>query len=99
MDLGDLGIVDVHIHIGPEFGSSDHTAVSLERESAPVNTDPIMKNHFIPTTCLASLAETITGQPTVLGSVVPNHNVGNINVQAVRAILAVTVIRPPGEER
>ena len=37
VDLGKLNIVDVHVHVGPEFGSRDHDAVSLAQELALVN--------------------------------------------------------------
>ena len=88
IDLARLNIVDVHVHIGPEFGSRDHDALSLAHELALVNMKAVMKNHFISTTGLASLARNITGQTSVFGSVVLNHGVGGVNVQAVRAALS-----------
>ena len=88
VDLAALNIVDVHVHVGPEFGSRDHDAVSLAQELALVNMKAVMKNHFISTTGLASLARKITGRTSVFGSVVLNHGVGGINVQAIRAALS-----------
>ena len=88
IDLGSLNIVDVHVHVGPEFGSRDHDAISLAQELALVNMKAVMKNHFIATTGLASLARKITGQTSVFGSVVLNHGVGGVNVQAIRAALS-----------
>ncbi|PKB68874.1 MAG: hypothetical protein BZY81_00265 [SAR202 cluster bacterium Io17-Chloro-G4] len=88
IDLAELNIVDVHVHVGPEFGSRDHDALSLAKELALVNMKAVMKNHFISTTGLASLARNITGLSNVFGSVVLNHGVGGVNVQAVRAALS-----------
>ena len=88
IDLAKLNIVDVHVHVGPEFGSRDHDALSLAQELALVNMKAVMKNHFISTTGLASLARKITGQASVYGSVVLNHGVGGVNVQAIRAALS-----------
>ena len=88
IDLAKLNIVDVHVHVGPEFGSRDHNALSLAQELALVNMKAVMKNHFISTTGLASLARSITGQTSVFGSVVLNHGVGGVNVQAIRAALS-----------
>ena len=88
IDLAKLNIVDVHVHVGPEFGSRDHDALSLAQELALVNMKAVMKNHFISTTGLASLARKTTGQASVYGSVVLNHGVGGVNVQAIRAALS-----------
>ena len=88
IDLGALNIVDVHVNVGPEFGSRDHDAISLSEELALVNMKAVMKNHFISTTGLASLARKITGETRVFGSVVLNHGVGGINVQAIRAAMS-----------
>ena len=88
IDLGGLNIVDVHVHVGPEFGSRDHDAITLAQELALVNMKAVMKNHFVATTGLASLARKITGRTSVFGSVVLNHGVGGINVQAIRAALS-----------
>ena len=87
-NLSKLNIVDVHVHVGPEFGSRAHDALSLAQELASANMKAVMKNHFISTTGLASLARNITGQTSVFGSVVLNHGVGGVNVQAVRATLS-----------
>ena len=91
IDLAKLNIVDVHVHVGPEFGSRDHDALSLARELALVNMKAVMKNHFISTTGLASLARNITGQTSVFVSVVLNHGVGGVNVQAIRAALSAMI--------
>ena len=78
IDLSKLNIVDVHVHVGPEFGSRDHDSISLAQELASVNIKAVMKNHFISTTGLASLARRINGQTSVFGSVVLNHGVGGV---------------------
>ena len=88
IDLAKLNIVDLHVHVGPEFGSRDHDALSLAQELALVNMKAVMKNHFTSTTGLASLARKTTGQASVYGSVVLNHGVGGVNVQAIRAALS-----------
>ncbi len=87
-NLAKLNIVDVHVHVGPEFGSCDHNAISLAQELALLNMKAVMKNHFISTTGLASLARQTTGQSSVFGRVVLNHGVGGVNVQAIRAALS-----------
>ena len=83
IDLSKLNIVDAHVHVGPQFGSRDHDALSLAQELASANMKAVMKNHFISTTGLASLARNIAGQTSVFGSVVLNHGVGGVNVQAI----------------
>ncbi len=88
IDLRDLNIVDVHVHVGPELGSRLYDVRKLQEELEQYHMRAVIKNHFISTTALASLAQKSGGQSRIFGSVVLNHGVGGLNPEAIRAAIS-----------
>jgi hypothetical protein len=48
--VGDKRMIDMHVHIGPEFLRRKYSATSLAEESRREGFGVVMKNHFQPTT-------------------------------------------------
>ncbi len=80
-------VLDLHVHVGPEFVKRRYTVDSLAAEGRSSRIGFVAKNHFRPTTAdvvrLAGDADV-----PVVGSVVLNLAVGGINAQAVRGALS-----------
>jgi len=80
-------ILDLHVHVGPEFLNRRYTIDSLASEGQREGFGFVAKNHFQPTTAWAARLAPRSSVP-VIGSVVLNRGVGGIHVEAVRAALS-----------
>ncbi len=80
-------LLDLHVHVGPEFIKRRYTVDSLAEEAAGSRIGFAAKNHFRATTADAARLSGRAGVP-VVGSVVLNLAVGGISAQAVRGALS-----------
>ncbi len=80
-------VLDLHVHVGPEFLNRRYSVESLAQECAEANIGFAAKNHFQPTTAWISMLGGRFDVPMV-GSVVLNRGVGGINPEAIRAALS-----------
>jgi hypothetical protein len=85
--IGDRPILDLHVHVGPEFLSRRYTIETLAEEANREYFGFAAKNHFQPTTAWASKIRLQYPFP-IVGSVTLNKGVGGINPEAVRAALS-----------
>ena len=91
--LAELGVIDVHVHVGPELVRRRYDVLTLADELRAVNLGAVLKNHFIPTTAWTSLARA-RGAAELYGSVVLNHPVGGLNPAAIRAAISANKADP-----
>jgi hypothetical protein len=84
---GDRPLLDLHVHVGPEFIKRRYTVQTLAREAEKSNIGFAAKNHFQPTTAWIMGLKSEYSVP-LIGSVVLNRGVGGINPEAVRAALS-----------
>lgn len=92
-DLSNLGIIDMHVHVGPEFLIRRYEVLSLASELANFNIGAVIKNHFMSTTGLAALARAL-GHINIWGSIALNNGVGGLNHEAVRAAISANKTVP-----
>jgi hypothetical protein len=91
--LAELGVIDVHVHVGPELVRRKYDVLTLAAELRAANLGAVLKNHFIPTTAWTSLARA-RGAVDLYGSVVLNHSVGGLNPAAIRAAISANKADP-----
>ena len=84
---GGKPILDLHVHVGPEFLNRRYTVESLADEVESSNIGFAAKNHFQPTTAWVTRLRSRYNVP-LIGSVVLNRGVGGINPEAIRAALS-----------
>ncbi len=94
----DKPILDLHVHIGPEFLRRRYTIKSLAEEAQREFFGFAAKNHFQPTTAWAAMISTNYKIP-IIGSITLNKSVGGINPEAVRAALSGFKINPQKTNR
>jgi hypothetical protein len=91
------GVLDLHVHVGPEFLNRRYTIESLAEEAQREGFGFVAKNHFQPTTAWAVRLAGRISVP-VIGSIVLNRGVGGINPEAVRAALSGFKVDPTRTE-
>lgn len=79
------GIIDMHIHVGPELLRRRYSPASLAEEARREGIGVVMKNHFIPTTGWVSQLRRSDDDVVLLGSVVLNSSCGGIDTHGIRA--------------
>jgi hypothetical protein len=94
----DRPILDLHVHVGPEFLTRRYDMESLAAEAQRDFFGFAAKNHFQPTTAWASKFST-GGRVPIVGSITLNKGVGGINPEAVRAALSGLKSNPLQVER
>ena len=82
------GVIDMHIHIGPEFLRRRYNAITLAEEARREGVGVVMKNHFQPTTTMAILARKPGDEVPIIGSVALNYGSGGIDDHGVRSALS-----------
>ena len=82
------GIVDMHVHVGPELLPRRYSPAALAREARHEGIGVVMKNHFQPTTGWASMLAAEDDCVPLVGSVVLNLACGGIDEHGVRAALS-----------
>lgn len=86
-DLSKLGIIDMHVHVGPEFLKRRYNVLRLALELASFNIGAVIKNHFVLTTGLAAMVRSL-GYTNIWGSITLNQGVGGLNPEALRAAIS-----------
>jgi len=94
----DKPILDLHVHIGPEFLRRRYTIKSLAEEAQREFFGFAAKNHFQPTTAWAAMISNNYKIP-IIGSITLNKSVGGINPEAVRAALSGFKTNPQKSKR
>jgi hypothetical protein len=94
----DKPILDLHVHVGPEFLRRRYTIKSLAEEAQHEFFGFAAKNHFQPTTAWAAMINTNYKIP-IIGSITLNRGVGGINPEAVRAALSGFKTNPQKSKR
>lgn len=86
--VGDRHIVDMHVHIGPEFLRRKYSAEALAAEARREGFGVVMKNHFQPTTAQVSQIRRPDDKVALVGSVALNFGSGGVDDHGVRAALS-----------
>ncbi len=94
----DKPILDLHVHVGPEFLTRRYEMEALAQEAQREFFGFAAKNHFQPTTAWASKFRGRARVP-IVGSVTLNKGVGGINSEAVRSALSGMKSDPGQVER
>jgi hypothetical protein len=81
-------VIDMHVHIGPEFLRRKYSAASLAEEARQGGFGVVMKNHFQPTTGQVSQIRRPDDNVPLVGSVALNFNCGGVDDHGVRAGLS-----------
>ena len=82
------GVIDMHVHIGPELLRRRYTSMTLAEEARREGIGVVMKNHFQPTTAMAILARKPEEKVPIVGSVTLNYGCGGIDDHGVRSALS-----------
>jgi hypothetical protein len=86
--VGDKRVIDMHVHIGPEYLRRKYSAASLAEEARREGFGVVMKNHFQPTTGQVSQLRRPDDEVALVGSVALNFNCGGVTDHGVRAALS-----------
>lgn len=81
-------VLDMHVHIGPEFLRRRYSAASLADEARREGFGVVMKNHFSPTTPLVAGVKRPDDSVPLVGSVALNASTGWVDDHGVRAALS-----------
>lgn len=89
--MADLtGVIDLHIHAGPDVRPRKMDAVALARAAKAAGMRAVLlKSHHTITADLAQIVEGVVGGIRVFGGVTLNEAVGGLNPEAVRAAIAL----------
>jgi len=82
------GVLDLHVHIGPELLRRRYSAASLAEEARREGFGVVMKNHFQPTTGWVSGVRRADDKVPLIGSVALNASCGWVDDHGVRAALS-----------
>jgi len=83
----DKPIIDLHVHVGPEFIPRRYSIKSLADEAQSEAFGFVAKNHFQATTSWAAMINMEYNIP-IIGSITLNKSVGGINHEAIRGALS-----------
>lgn len=83
-----LGVIDMHVHTGPELLQRRYDPMTLAEEARREGIGIVMKNHFQPTTAWAVMARRPDDEVAIIGSVALNHSCGGITDHGVRGALS-----------
>jgi hypothetical protein len=86
--VGDKRIIDMHVHIGPEFLRRRYSAEALAAEARREGFGVVMKNHFQPTTAQVSQIRRPDDKVALVGSVALNFGCGGVDDHGVRSALS-----------
>ncbi|MGE4250108.1 MAG: DUF6282 family protein [Parvibaculaceae bacterium] len=86
--LGGNGIIDLHVHIGPEFIRRRYNAATLAEEARREGIGVVMKNHFQPTTGWISTVRAPDDAVPLIGSVALNFACGGFDTHGIRSALS-----------
>lgn len=77
--VDNMRVIDMHVHIGPEFLRRKYSAASLAEEARREDFGVVMKNHFQPTTGQVSQIRRPDDEVPLVGSVALNFNCGGLD--------------------
>lgn len=84
------GVIDLHVHAGPDVRARKLDAVALARAAKAAGMRALLlKSHHTITADVAQLVESVVGGIRVFGGVTLNEPVGGLNPEAVRAAIAL----------
>lgn len=86
--VGAKRVIDMHVHIGPEFLRRKYSAASLAAEARREGFGVVMKNHFQPTTAQVSQLRRDDDEVPLVGSVALNFGCGGVDDHGVRSALS-----------
>jgi hypothetical protein len=86
--VGDKRVIDMHVHIGPEFLQRRYSVASLAAEARREGFGVVMKNHFQPTTGQVSQIRRPDDKVALVGSVALNFGCGGLDDHGVRSALS-----------
>lgn len=86
--LNGAGIIDLHVHVGPEFIRRRYNAATLAEEARREGIGVVMKNHFQPTTGWVSMVRSADDTVPLVGSVALNFACGGFDTHGIRAALS-----------
>jgi hypothetical protein len=86
--VGDQRVIDMHVHIGPEFLRRKYNAEALAAEARREGFGVVMKNHFQPTTGQVSQIRRPDDKVALVGSVALNFGCGGVDDHGVRSALS-----------
>lgn len=86
--VGDKLLLDMHVHVGPEYLQRRYTAEALMEEGRQEGFGAVMKNHFQPTTAWVSQAARPGDEVKFVGAIVLNAAVGGVDDHAVRSAMS-----------
>jgi len=84
------GVIDLHVHAGPDVRPRKLDAVALARAAKAAGMRALLlKSHHTITADLAQVVEGVVGGIRIFGGVTLNEPVGGLNPEAVRAAIAL----------
>jgi len=86
--VDELRLLDLHVHVGPEYLQRRYTAQALIDEGRREGFGAVMKNHFQPTTAWVSQAVSADDKVRFAGAIVLNAAVGGVDDHAIRSLLS-----------
>ena len=86
--VDDQLLLDVHVHVGPEYLQRRYTAQALMDEGRREGFGAVMKNHFQPTTAWVSQAVRPDDKVKFAGAIVLNAAVGGVDDHGIRSLLS-----------
>ncbi|HUG78991.1 MAG TPA: DUF6282 family protein [Burkholderiales bacterium] len=86
--VDDKLLIDMHVHVGPEYLQRRYTAQALVEEGRRAGFGAVMKNHFQPTTSWVMQAIRPDDRVRFAGAVVLNASVGGVDEDGVRAAMS-----------
>lgn len=86
--VDDKHVIDMHVHIGPEFLRRKYNAENLAAEARREGFGVVMKNHFQPTTGQVSQLRRPDDKVALVGSVALNFGCGGVDDHGVRSALS-----------
>lgn len=86
--VDDKGIIDMHVHVGPEFIRRRYSPATLAEEARREGIGVVMKNHFQPTTAWVSMIREREEPVPLIGAVALNLGCGGIDSHGIRSALS-----------
>jgi hypothetical protein len=86
--VDDKLLLDMHVHVGPEYLRRRYTAQALMEEGRREGFGAVMKNHFQPTTAWVSQAARPDDEVRFAGAIVLNAAIGGVDDHAIRSLLS-----------
>ena len=86
--VDDLLLLDMHVHVGPEFLQRRYTAQALMEEGRREGFGAVMKNHFQPTTAWVAQHARADDKVRFAGAIVLNAAIGGVDDHAIRSLMS-----------